>query len=128
MGTLADKFSIYKKFRAFLNAEDKFYVKLLGSSAVGVLAIAMLAAILLFVAVRDHQFESLRARTLDVLRKLGDTENDISKMEATYRGYLLTGQQTYAEAFRHQTALLQTQLDGVAAAVAPDGRESAQIS
>ncbi len=51
MGSLADKFSIYKRFRNFLKAEDRFYGKLLGSSAVGVLAIAMLAGILLFVAV-----------------------------------------------------------------------------
>src|ERR1700722_2136391 len=96
MGSLADKFSTYKKFRDFLRAEDKFYGKLLGSSLVGVLAIAMLAAILLFVAFRDHEFESLRARTLDVLRKLGESENDITTLEATYRGYLLTGQPSYA--------------------------------
>ncbi len=96
-----------RRFRDFLKAEDKFYGKLLGSSLVGVLAIAMLAAILLFVAFRDHEFESLRARTLDVLRKLGEAENDITTLEATYRGYLLTGQESYAEAFQHQTALVR---------------------
>jgi PAS domain S-box-containing protein len=128
MGSLADKFSIYKKFRGFLKAEDKFYGKLLGSSVVGVLAIAMLAGILLFVAVRDHEFESLRARTLDVLRKLGDSENDISTLEATYRGYLLTGESTFANAFQHQTALFQTRLNDVASAVQLDDKQSAQIA
>jgi PAS domain S-box-containing protein len=127
MGSLADKFSTYKKFRGFLKAEDKFYGKLLGSSLVGVLAIAMLAAILLFVAVRDHEFESLRARTLDVLRKLGDAENDITTLEATYRGYLLTGQQTYADSFQSETALVKNRLDDVASAVESDEGQTARI-
>jgi CHASE3 domain sensor protein len=128
MGSLADKFSIYKKFRDFLKAEDKFYGKLLGSSMVGVLAIAMLAGILLFVAIRDHEFESLRARTLDVLRKLGDAENDITTLEATYRGYLLTGQESYANAFETQTALVQTRLNDVSAAVELEAGQSARIA
>jgi PAS domain S-box-containing protein len=128
MGSLADKFSVYKKFRAFLRAEDKFYGKLLGSSAVGVLAIAMLAGILLFVAIRDHQFESLRARTLDVLRKLGESENDITSLEATYRGYLLTGQPSYAEEFQHQSALLQTRLGDVASIVDLDAGQTARVA
>jgi PAS domain S-box-containing protein len=127
MGSLADKFSVYKKFRDLLKDEDKFYGKLLGSSLVGVLAIAMLAGILLFVAVRDHQFESLRARTLDVLRKLGDAENDITTLEATYRGYLLTGDQTYANQYQHQTSLVQTQLNDVAASVEADGGQTSRI-
>jgi PAS domain S-box-containing protein len=127
MGSFADKFSIYKRFRDFLKAEDKFYGKLLGSSVVGVLAIAMLAAILLFVAFRDHEFETLRARTLDVLRKLGESENDITTLEATYRGYLLTGQQSYADAFQHQTALVESRLNDVAASVELDAGQSAHI-
>jgi PAS domain S-box-containing protein len=128
MGLLAAKFSIYKKFRDFLKAEDKFYAKLLGSSLVGILAIAMLAGILLFVAVRDHQFESLRARTLDVLRKLGDAENDITTLEATYRGYLLTGQGSYAEAFQHQTELAQARLDDLAGSVEQQGSQNSRIA
>ena len=128
MGSLANKFSIYKRFRDFLRAEDRFYGKLLGSSLVGVLAIAMLAGILLFVAIRDHQFESLRARTLDVLRKIGDAENDITTLEATYRGYLLTGQASYADAFQHQAALVQTRLADVSAAVEMDQAQSARIA
>jgi len=128
MGSLADKFSIYKRFRSFMKAEDKFYGKLLGSSIVGVLAIAMLAGILLFVAVRDHQFEDLRAKTLEVLRKIGDAENDITTLQAAFRGYLLTGSPAYANAFQQQTALAQTRLEDVASAVATNGAMSAQIS
>jgi len=128
MGSLADKFSVYKKLRDFLKAEDRFYGKLLGSSVVGVLAIAMLAGILLFVAVRDHEFESLRARTLDVLRKLGDSENNITSLEATYRGYLLTGQPSYADEFQHQSALLQTRLNDVASVPELDAAQSARIA
>jgi len=128
MGALADKFSTYKKFRDFMRAEDKFYGKLLGSSLVGVLAIAMLAVILLFVAFRDHEFETLRARTLDVLRKLGDAENDITTLEATYRGYLLTGQDGYSVAFQNEAGLVQNRLADVASAVQADGGQSARIT
>ncbi|HEX4085699.1 MAG TPA: PAS domain S-box protein [Chthoniobacteraceae bacterium] len=127
MGSFADKFSIYNRFRAFLKAEDRFYGKLLASSLVGVLAIAMLAAILLFVAFRDHEFESRRARTLDLLRKLGQSENDITALETTYRGYLLTGQANYSEAFDHQAALVQTQLDDVAGFVGNESAQSARV-
>jgi PAS domain S-box-containing protein len=128
MGQNVEKFSIYKKFRDCLKAEDRFYGKLLGSSVVGVLAIAMLAGILLFVAVRDHQCESLRARTLDILRKLGAAESGITTLEATYRGYLLTGQQSYALAFQHQTALAEASLDDVAGSVALEKSQSARIA
>jgi len=128
MGSLANKFSTFKRFRDFLRAEDKFYGKLLGSSLVGVLAIAMLGAILLFMAFRDHEFESLRARTLDLLWKQGEAENEITKLEAAYRGYLLTGQQSEADAFQHQAALVQTQLNVVADAVQLDGAQSARIA
>ena len=128
MGSLADKFSIYKKFRDFLKTEDRFYGKLLGSSVVGVLAIAMLAGFLLFLAIRDHQVEDLRARTLDVLRKLGATENDITTLEATYRGYLLTGQANYADAFEHQSALVQTRLEDAAGAVEQEGSQTSRIA
>src|SRR5580658_9204147 len=120
MGSIANKFSTFKKFRDFLRAEDKFYGKLLGSSLVGVLAIAMLGAILLFMAFRDHEFESLRARTLDLLWKQGEAENEITRLEAAYRGYLLTGRQSDADAFQHQAALVQTQLNVVADAVQTD--------
>jgi len=127
MGSFADTFSTVKRFRSFMKAEDKFYGKLLGSSLVGVLAIAMLAAILLFVAFRDHEFESLRARTLDVLRKLGQSENDITSLEATYRGYLLTGQPSYAEAFQHQSALVTSRLNDVEDSVQLDPAQTTRI-
>jgi PAS domain S-box-containing protein len=128
MGSLANKIPTIKRFRAFLEAEDNFYVKLLASSLVGVLAIGMLAGILLFMAVRDHQFEDLRARTLEVLRKIGDAENDITTLQANFRGYLLTGQRDYANAFQQQTALVQTRLEDVTTAIAGDGALSAQAS
>jgi PAS domain S-box-containing protein len=128
MAAPAKKLSNYKRFREFLKAEDNFYIKLLGSSFVGVLAIAMLAGILLFVAVRDHQFENLRGKTLEVLRKIGDAENDITNLQAIFRGYLLTGQPSYATAFQQQTALVRTRLDDVTTAVQNDGAMSAQIS
>jgi PAS domain S-box-containing protein len=128
MASPAAKNSSYKKFRKFLQAEDRFYGKLLGSSFVGILAIGMLAAILLTVAIRDHQFESLRAQTLDILRKLGGAENDITTLEAAYRGYLLTGAESDATAFQHQTAVVQGRLDDVTAAISPQASQTARIA
>jgi PAS domain S-box-containing protein len=128
LGAIAGKFPTYKRFRDFMRAEDNFYGKLLGSSMVGVLAIAMLAAILLFVAVRDHEFEALRTRTLDVLRKIGEAENDITTLEATYRGFLLTGQKTYSDSIQHYHALVQNRLDVVAAAVEPDSKQTSRVA
>jgi PAS domain S-box-containing protein len=127
MGASAEKTSSLKRFRNFLKAEDKFYGKLIGSSVVAVLAIGMLAASLLYLAFRDHQYESLRAKTLDVLRKLEATENNITNLEGAYRGYLLTGQKGYADEFEKQKQTVSSGLDDAAGAVAGDTTKAGAI-
>ncbi len=62
-----------------------------------------------------------------MLTKLGEAENDITTLEATYRGYLLTGQESYAEAFQHQRALAQSRLNDVAGAVELEESQGARI-
>ena len=83
MGLFADKISLFKRFRDFIGADDRFYGKLLGSSLVGILSIVMLAALLLMVAVRDHQRGTSRDHSLEVLRIVTKAENDITTCRPT---------------------------------------------
>ena len=99
MALFAHRFSALKKFLNLLRAEDRFYGKLLGSSLVGIFAIALLAAIFLLIAIRDHNYANLRTRTLDVLREANKVENDLTNLETGHRGFLLTGQPAFLDPF-----------------------------
>ena len=111
MGSLAKKFSLFKKVRHLFGAEDRFYGKLLASSFVGILSIALLAAIFLLIAVRDHNYELMRTRTLGVLRDANEIENDLANLETGHRGFLLTGQQAYLEPFDRRRIGIEERID-----------------
>ncbi len=84
---------------------------MLGSSFVGIFAIAILIGILFFVVVRDHENDSRRARTLEVLRVTNKVENDMNNLEADYRGYLVMGEDQYLQSIEPRKGQLFNHLD-----------------
>ena len=128
MSLLANKISFIKKFRDLLAVEDRFYAKLLASSTVGVLAISLLAATFLAVAIRDHNFENLRSRTLEVLRESNKVDTDLANLETGHRGFLLTGQEVYLDSFERRKGLVQTRLDSLKSLVAEDSPQSNRVA
>jgi CHASE3 domain sensor protein len=68
-----------------------FHLKLLSGTAVGIVVIAFLAALFLFVTLRNHHRETLRTFSVDVVRLSGVIGNDIAALETNHRGFLLTG-------------------------------------
>ncbi len=127
MPSLAQKINPIRKTREWLAADDYFNGKVLGSYFVGILAITLLVGALLFSAMRDHRNDSLRARTLEVLRLTNKVENDLNNLETGYRGYLLTGQEQYLQPFEPRKAMLLSRLDELDTLVKADPRERQHV-
>ena len=93
---------------AWLFSPKHFHFKLLSGTAVGIVVITFLAGLFLFVTLRNHHQESLRAHTLEVLRLASVIENDIAVLETGHRGFLLTGDNFLRGAIRAASRIAQT--------------------
>ncbi len=82
-------------------------MKLFSGTAVAVIVIVAMAAIFGLVSYRTHHHEELRAQTTEVIRLSAILENDISVLETSYRGFLLSGQKPYLAPFETRRPLLQ---------------------
>ena len=86
---------VWRRSLSWLFSQDHFHLKLLSGTAAGILVIMFLAGIFLYVTLRNHQRETLRAHTVEVIRLSGVIENDIATLETGHRGFLLTGDPSY---------------------------------
>jgi PAS domain S-box-containing protein len=127
MSLLADKVAAFKRFRSWLMAENAFYGKLLLSSCIGVLSIALLAAIFLYIAIRDYRHDGLRTRTLQILRLANKVDNDLASLETGRRGYLLTGQEYYVEPFERRKQQIKDRLDELQTYFAVDSAQRVRV-
>jgi PAS domain S-box-containing protein len=99
---------------AWLFSQRHFHFKLLSGTAAGVLVIILLAGIFLYVTIRNHQREALRAHTVEVIRLSSVIENDIASLETGHRGFLLTGDQAYVGPFDQRREAIRHRLDSLA--------------
>jgi PAS domain S-box-containing protein len=83
----------------------------LSGTAVGIVVITFLAGLFLFVTLRNHHQETLRAHTLEVMRLSSILENDIAALETGHRGYLLTGNATHLEPFQSRRELIKQRVE-----------------
>jgi PAS domain S-box-containing protein len=128
MGVLANKTAVFKRLRAPLTASGGFYSRLLLSSAIGVVAIAIVAALFVVLAVRDHRLDAARGRTLDTVRAAGKVEKEIASLENGHRAFLLTGQQDSLAAFDQQSAALTSRFGEIDRLVADDAGQSGRVA
>src|SRR3954468_2774714 len=84
---------------AWLFSQRHFHFKVLSGTAAGVTVIVLLAGIFLFVTIRNHYQDVLRAHTIQVMRQSSLIENDIAALETSHRGFLLTGNSEFVSAF-----------------------------
>ncbi len=108
---------VVRRALAWLFSQRHFHFKLLSGTAAGVLVIILLAGIFLYVTVRNHQQEGLRAHTIDVIRLSSVIENDIASLETGHRGFLLTGDQTYVLPLDRRRDLIRRRLDSLASLI-----------
>ncbi len=98
--------SALHRSRAWLFSHKHFHFKLLAGTGAGVAVIVFLAGVFLFVTYRNHSQATLRTHTIEVLRLANEVENNIAGLEVNHRGFLLTGQPSFREAYlQHQTAI-----------------------
>ena len=98
---------------AWLFSQRHFHFKLLSGTAAGVLVIVLLAGAFLYVTIRNHSQDGLRAHTIEVIRLSGVIENDIASLETGHRGFLLTGDKNNLVPFDRLQDLIQRRLDAL---------------
>ena len=103
--------SLVGRSAAWLFSAKHFHFKLLSGTAVGIVVITFLAGLFLFVTLRNHHQETLRAHTLEVMRLSSVLENDIAALETGHRSYLLTGSAEYLEPFERRRELIKQRVE-----------------
>ncbi|HXM33044.1 MAG TPA: CHASE3 domain-containing protein [Chthoniobacterales bacterium] len=116
-----------RKSTAWLFSPKHFHFKLLSGTAVGIVVITFLAGLFLFVTVRNHRQESLRAHTIEVMRLSSVIENDIAALETGHRGFLLTGQSQYLEPFDRRRDLIKRRVEDLTQLILDSPRQRKRV-
>jgi two-component system cell cycle sensor histidine kinase/response regulator CckA len=112
--SVADKpkrVGLFRRCGDWLFSQRHFHFKLFSGTAAGVTVIVLLAGIFLYVTIRNHLQETLRAHTIDVMRLSSFVENDIAALETSHRGFLLTGKQDYISSFEQRRGLVKQRIE-----------------
>ena len=118
---------LLRRSAAWLFSQKHFHFKLLSGTAVGIIVITFLAGLFLFVTLRNHHQETLRAHTLEVMRLSSILENDIAAMETGHRGYLLTGNESYLEPFEGRRELVKKRVDELTVLILDSPRQRKRV-
>jgi PAS domain S-box-containing protein len=118
---------LFRRCAAWLFSQKHFHFKLLSGTAVGIVVITFLAGLFLFVTIRNHHQETLRAHTLEVMRLSSVLENDIAALETGHRGYLLTGGASYLEPFERRRELIKTRVDDLTVLILDSARQRKRV-
>ncbi|HZE12283.1 MAG TPA: CHASE3 domain-containing protein, partial [Chthoniobacterales bacterium] len=119
--------NIVSRSAAWLFSARHFHFKLLSGTAVGIVVITFLAGLFLFVTLRNHHQETLRAHTLDVMRLSSVLENDIAALETGHRGYLLTGSAEYLEPFERRRELIKRRVEELTQLILDSPRQRKRV-
>jgi PAS domain S-box-containing protein len=112
---------------AWLFSPKHFHFKLLSGTAVGIVVITFLAGLFLFVTLRNHHQETLRAHTLEVMRLSSLLENDIAALETGHRGYLLTGDASYLEPFERRRELIKNRVEDLTVLILDSAKQRKRV-
>src|SRR3954471_22172320 len=118
---------VFRRSAAWLFSQKHFHFKLLSGTAVGIVVITFLAGLFLFVTLRNHHQETLRAHTLEVMRLSSVLENDIAALETGHRGYLLTGGSEYLEPFERRRELIKQRVEDLTVLILDSPRQRKRV-
>ena len=118
---------LFGRSAAWLFSAKHFHFKLLSGTAVGIVVITFLAGLFLFVTLRNHHQETLRAHTLEVMRLSSVLENDIAALETGHRGYLLTGGSEYLEPFERRRELIKQRVEDLTVLILDSPRQRKRV-
>jgi PAS domain S-box-containing protein len=83
----------------------------LSGTTASILIIIFLGSLFVFVALRNHHRDEIRARTLQLTRLSSLIENDVAELENYYRGFLLTHRSQYFAAFQERRNAMKKRLE-----------------
>ena len=118
---------IFGRSAAWLFSPKHFHFKLLSGTAVGIVVITFLAGLFLFVTLRNHHQETLRAHTIEVMRLGSVIENDIAALETGHRGFLLTGENSYLEPFERRRELIKHRVEDLTVLILDTPRQRKRV-
>ena len=119
---------MFRRVGNWLFSQKHFHFKLLSGTAVGALVIFFLAGIFLYVTLRHHTRETLRSRTVEVIRLSSVIENDVAALETGHRGFLLTGDQGYVASFERRRDLIHRRLQELGKLVNKNDRQAKRLT
>jgi PAS domain S-box-containing protein len=123
LGSSQERRGFLRRSMAWLFSQRHFHFKLLSGSAAGVIVIVFLAGIFLYVTLRNHQQDILRARTIEIIRLSSRIENDIAALETGHRGFLLTGKPLYIDAFQSRRELIKRHIEDLTSLILDNLKE-----
>jgi PAS domain S-box-containing protein len=82
----------------------------LSGTTAAILVIIFLGSVFVFVALRNHHRDEIRARTIQLTRLSSVIENDIAELENCYRGFLLTHRSQYYAPFQERRNAMKKRL------------------
>src|SRR5438105_11168704 len=83
----------------------------LSGTTASILVIIFLGSLFVFVALRNHPGDEIRARTVQLTRLSSVIENDIAELENYYRGFLLTQRSQYFAPFQERRNVMKKRLE-----------------
>jgi PAS domain S-box-containing protein len=83
----------------------------LSGTTASILVIIFLGSLFVFVALRNHHRDEIRARTVQLTRLSSLIENDISELENYHRGFLLTPRTQYFGLFQERRNAMKKRLE-----------------
>jgi len=118
---------VFGRSVTWLFSPKHFHFKLLSGTAVGIVVITFLAGLFLFVTLRNHHQQSLRAHTIEVMRLASVIENDIAALETGHRGFLLSGDNSYLEPFEHRRELIKHRVEDLTVLILDSPRQRKRV-
>lgn len=112
---------------AWLFSQRHFHFKVLSGTAAGVTVIILLAGTFLYVTLRNHYQDVMRAHTIEVMRSSSLIENDIAALETDHRGFLITGKPFYAASFQHRRESIKGRMEGLTALILDSPKQRKRV-
>ena len=123
-----DQPGLFRRAATWLFSQRHFHVKLLAGTAAGVLVILLLVGIFLYVTFRNHQQETVRSHTIEVIRLSSLLENDIAALETGHRGFLLTGKNDYVASFDRRRELIRRRLEDLNSIIQESPKQRTRVA
>ncbi len=119
---------LFRRLSSWLLSSRHFPYKLLSGTTAAVLVIIFMAGIFLFVTLRNHFQENLRAHTVQVMHLGSVIENDIAGLESDHRGFLMTHDARYIEPFRRRRQAIKKRCDELASLVSDSSTQRKRMT